>query len=175
MKKLFGGVKYANVAATLALVAALFGGVALAAEMAKRNTVESKAIVNDEVKAKDLAEHAVEDDEVLDLSQAAEAITLLNGWEADDTAVISKTNDGVVRLDGTIDGVGSTSNDAFTLPAGSRPAADAIMLAGCGGGQTAVLSINSQTGNVNVSGSPACFNLVTLTGISFTSGLTPIR
>ncbi len=174
MKKLFGGISYANVAATLALVAAL-GGVAWAAEMAKKNTVDSKAIVNEEVKGKDLDEQAVDDDAVTDLSQVAEDVPLTNGWAYDDTLVISKSIDGVVRLDGNIDGDASTGDDAFTLPAGYRPADDAIFLAGCQGGDSAVLSVNSASGVVNVTASATCDNLITLTGISFTGDLTPVR
>jgi len=174
VKKIFGGTKYANVAATLALIAAL-GGVAWAAETAKKNTVVSKSIKNEEVKAKDLDEQAVEDDEVRDLSQDAEDVPLLNGWAYDDTLVISKSVDGVVRLDGNIDGDASTNDDALALPAGSRPADDAIFVVGCQGGETAVLSVNSANGVVNVSASPTCDNLITLTGISFTGDLTPVR
>jgi hypothetical protein len=174
VKKLFGGVSYANVAATLALVAAL-GGVAWAAETAKKNTVISKSIKNEEVKAKDLDEQAVEDEEVRDLSQLAEDVPLTNGWAYDDTLVISESVDGVVRLDGNIDGDAKTSNDAFTLASGMRPADDAVFLAGCQGGETAVLSVNSASGVVNVSASATCDNLITLTGISFTGNLTPIR
>ena len=174
MKKLFGAISYANVAATLALIAAL-GGVAWAAETAKKNTVDSKAIVNEEVKGKDLDEQAVDDDAVTDLSQVATDLPLTNGWAYDDKAVISKSIDGVVRLDGNIDGDASTGDDAFTLPAGMRPADDAVILAGCAGGDSAVLSINSGSGVVNVAASATCDNLITLTGISFTGDLTPVR
>jgi hypothetical protein len=174
MKQVFSRISYANVTATLALIAAL-GGVAWAAETAKKNTVVSKSIKNEEVKSKDLGEQAVGDEEVTDLAQVAEDVPLTNGWAYDDILVISKSNDGVVRLDGNIDGDAASGGDAFTLSPAFRPADDAILLAGCQGGETAVLSFNSANGVVNVSASPTCDNLITLTGISFTGQPTPTR
>jgi len=186
MKRIFGSLSYANVASTLALVAALTG-VAWAATTAPENSVVSKSIKDEKVKARDIgtdavtgeelatdaatvdeialgavdsgeivdesvgtdeiAQNAIRDYNVQDLFYTATPFALENDWEANDVAAFARTNEGVVFFGGNLDGSDSTSSAPFVLPLGARPVDDAIFLAGCHGGETAVVSITATTGN----------------------------
>jgi hypothetical protein len=104
---------YANVVATIALFVALGGGTYAAFNL-PRNSVESKHIVNGQVKGGDVAD------------VKWKPVTLINGW----TAVGDPFNDpgyaidaeGFVHLRGVLNGSLQTSPAAFDLPPNARPA-----------------------------------------------------
>jgi hypothetical protein len=61
--KIFGGTKYANVTATLALIVAM-SGVAWAAATAPKNSVVSKSIKDGQVKSNDIGDDEVQADDI---------------------------------------------------------------------------------------------------------------
>jgi hypothetical protein len=131
---------YANVTATIALFVALSGG-AYAALNLPRNSVESKHIVNGQVKAADVADVKFK------------PVTLINGW----TAVGDPFNDpgyavdaeGLVHLRGVLNGALETSPEAFDLPPDARPARNTrVAISG-----TATSALVLPDGQVRINGS----------------------
>lgn len=179
MKKFFGHISYANVVSTLALIVAL-SGAAYAANTAAKNSVVSKSIKNGEVKAKDVGSNAVGDAAVRDAFEISEPLTLLNGWETPNVASVTKTNEGVVYLDGDLNGPDSSSSIAFTLPEEFRPSSDLTLQTPCEsqGTEFAEVTVGSD-GNFSVSffdtNCPEIFSGVELGGISFVASPPPLR
>jgi hypothetical protein len=133
---------YANVMATVAVFLALGGG-AFAASKLGKNVVKSKNIAPKAIKTSDLRNNAVKGSKLaanaVDTSKIANsavtgskiaatkfsAVTgFTNGWGPGSVAAPQFGTDplGFVHLRGTVAG-GTDNQAAFTLPAGSRPAA----------------------------------------------------
>ncbi len=135
MKNPFSGARYANVAATLALVVALGGTGYAAATIGtgdiKNNAVTSAKIKNKNVKATDLRgnsvnsakikNNTVKDQDVADV--VMQDLTLVNGWSAYDGrgASYGKSVDGVVHLSGGVTQAGGFNQVITILPPGYRP------------------------------------------------------
>lgn len=163
MKNPFRGARYANVAATLALVVALGGTSYAAATIGtsdiKKNAVTSAKIKNKNVKTVDLKNNAVKSNKIKDDAVKAkdvadiqmQGLALINGWvpwDADRGAKYGKSADGVVHLSG---GVKSGAGTIAVLPPGYRPTGSAVWistnLVGGAGPARIVVSVN---GNVTI-------------------------
>lgn len=143
MKNPFSGTRYANVAATLALVVALGGTGYAAATIGtadiKNNAVTSAKIKDKNVKTADLKGSAVNSAKIKDngvrLPDVADIqmfdLTLLNGWTpwvANRGAKYGMTPDGRVVLSGGVKQAGAFNGVIAVLPPGFRPIADSAWL-----------------------------------------------
>jgi hypothetical protein len=135
MRNPLRGARYANVAATLALVVAL-GGTGYAATTIgtkdlKNNAVTSAKIKDGNVKGGDLNENSVstakikdgsvKDADVSDITM--QNLPLVNGWTAYDSrgARYGKDASGVVHLSGGVAQGGVFDGEIAVLPPGFRP------------------------------------------------------
>jgi len=112
---------YANVMATIAVFVAL-GGAAYAVTLAPKNSVNSRAIINGQVKAVDL--HRPEAFHVVGTPGEPPFMNGASSFGVFDRSPVAFYRDplGVVHLRGAIDqGTGNNGKAAFKLPAGYRP------------------------------------------------------
>jgi len=136
MKNPLSGARYANVAATLALVVAL-GGTGYAAATIGTNDIKNNAVTSpkiddktitnkdvrkDAINSAKLKNNGVREPDVADVQM--KNLPLLNGWAPYDDNVgvkYGKTADGVIVLEGGVVQPGAFNSEIGRLPQGYRP------------------------------------------------------